>query len=111
MPLIPCPDCEREISNRAPSCPHCGCPIASQAKGRAESDRVSARTVTTQGTGKGLKVLVLVGWLLMLTGIVFGGLVLGSADGSDDFLVPLAMFVVGFVIYLVGRIRTWYEHA
>lgn len=24
MPLIPCPDCSREISLTAPSCPHCG---------------------------------------------------------------------------------------
>ena len=26
MPLITCSDCGREISNRAPACPHCGCP-------------------------------------------------------------------------------------
>ncbi|MBC2605923.1 hypothetical protein [Pelagicoccus albus] len=26
MPLINCPDCDREISSRAPACPHCGCP-------------------------------------------------------------------------------------
>lgn len=28
MPLIPCPDCGREVSDRAPSCPNCGAPIA-----------------------------------------------------------------------------------
>jgi len=27
MPLIACPDCSHEISTRATSCPHCGCPI------------------------------------------------------------------------------------
>ncbi len=26
MPLITCPDCNREISDRAPACPHCGLP-------------------------------------------------------------------------------------
>lgn len=27
MALITCPDCGREISDKAPSCPHCGCPM------------------------------------------------------------------------------------
>jgi hypothetical protein len=28
MPLIPCPDCAREVSSLAPSCPQCGRPMA-----------------------------------------------------------------------------------
>lgn len=28
MPLVSCPDCRRDVSPRAPSCPHCGAPIA-----------------------------------------------------------------------------------
>jgi len=27
MPLIPCPECGREISRKAEACPHCGCPL------------------------------------------------------------------------------------
>ncbi|MBK6435919.1 MAG: hypothetical protein IPF83_08695 [Rhodanobacteraceae bacterium] len=27
MALIPCSECRREISSRAPACPHCGCPV------------------------------------------------------------------------------------
>lgn len=27
LPLIDCPDCRKEISDRAPACIHCGCPI------------------------------------------------------------------------------------
>ena len=26
MALIPCYECEREISDKAPACPHCGAP-------------------------------------------------------------------------------------
>lgn len=28
MALISCPDCGKDVSNRAVSCPNCGCPIA-----------------------------------------------------------------------------------
>ncbi len=27
MALVNCEECEKEISSRAASCPHCGCPI------------------------------------------------------------------------------------
>lgn len=27
MPLIECPDCKKQISDQAPACIHCGCPI------------------------------------------------------------------------------------
>ena len=30
MALVKCPDCGREVSEKAPACPHCGRPIASQ---------------------------------------------------------------------------------
>lgn len=30
MALIKCPDCGREVSSRAKSCPQCGCPIAEE---------------------------------------------------------------------------------
>ena len=32
MPLITCPDCKKEVSDRAPACPHCGAPIAKAAE-------------------------------------------------------------------------------
>lgn len=28
MALLPCPECARDISTRADTCPHCGCPVA-----------------------------------------------------------------------------------
>ena len=31
MALINCPECKREISDRAKSCPHCGCPLEEMA--------------------------------------------------------------------------------
>lgn len=32
MALISCPECGREISDRADSCPHCGCPLTQEPK-------------------------------------------------------------------------------
>jgi len=30
MALINCPECQKEISDKAESCPHCGCPIKNE---------------------------------------------------------------------------------
>ena len=31
MALIACPECDGQVSNRAPACPHCGFPLGSSA--------------------------------------------------------------------------------
>jgi hypothetical protein len=35
MALIDCPECEARISNKAMACPHCGYPLATEAKGES----------------------------------------------------------------------------
>ena len=38
MALISCPECGKEISERAQSCPNCGCPIATQKEAIDETE-------------------------------------------------------------------------
>jgi len=45
MPLIECPDCTGKVSDKAPACPHCGCP-ASALKANLKQQ------VQTSGTAK-----------------------------------------------------------
>lgn len=42
MSLIKCPECGREISDLAASCPHCGCPINQQTPSSASATNPSA---------------------------------------------------------------------
>lgn len=39
MPIIKCPECQKDISDKAPQCPNCGCP-ASQWSGAPEEEAV-----------------------------------------------------------------------
>lgn len=45
MPLIPCPDCGTEVSDRAPVCPKCGRPIAPPVMPPSPTPFASAATV------------------------------------------------------------------
>jgi len=35
MALINCPECKKEVSDAAPTCPNCGVPIAGAKEGKA----------------------------------------------------------------------------
>jgi uncharacterized membrane protein YvbJ len=44
MALIPCPECAHQVSDKAPSCPSCGYPIAG---GRGGLTQVAGRVAGT----------------------------------------------------------------
>ena len=49
--LIPCPECERQVSDRAKACPDCGFPVAEHvAEQRAASER-AARVASRERVG------------------------------------------------------------
>lgn len=49
--LIPCPECECNISDKALTCPHCGCPLGNNAKPKTET-KSTRKTETTSRTRK-----------------------------------------------------------
>lgn len=65
MALIKCPECEKEISDKASSCPSCGYPI-NKTEVETEQDRVNVR-----GKNKGKNFLTF-GGILFLVSMVFG---------------------------------------
>lgn len=65
MSLIKCPECGKEISDKASSCPSCGYPI-NNIEVETEQDRVNIR-----GKNKGKNFLIF-GSVLFLVSMVFG---------------------------------------
>jgi uncharacterized membrane protein YdbT with pleckstrin-like domain len=49
MALIACPDCNREVSDKAPVCPSCGCPVAASAKDAGEKTLLVDHPVLFEG--------------------------------------------------------------
>lgn len=107
MPLINCPDCAAEVSDRAPSCLRCGAPIASA----VESKAAGAALTTTQGTSKKLKMQSLLSSILFWLGVALTiGMAQSGNGNEDDMLVPVLMTMIGLVWYLVTKIRIWWHH-
>ena len=39
MALISCPDCSKEVSDKAPACPNCGCPISASVNSSQDTNK------------------------------------------------------------------------
>ena len=61
MALIKCPECGREVSDKAASCPQCGYPISKLASGTAASTQVSPRQAPVSSLQSGRPVCPLCG--------------------------------------------------
>ncbi|MFA7216724.1 MAG: zinc-ribbon domain-containing protein [Candidatus Paceibacterota bacterium] len=96
MALIKCSECEREISDKAESCPHCGNPMSS----RIES-QVITKKVEIERTNKKWKRQYL--WGVGLT--VLGLFVLGKSVGFG-----LSLLVIGFFTVISSRIGAWWTN-
>jgi hypothetical protein len=72
MPLVKCPDCQTEVSDRAPTCPKCGAPINS-----------STSAVNPQPVPKKKTSVVTWGCLTLIVLAVLGG-VINKMTGVDQ---------------------------
>ena len=87
MALISCPECGREISDKAPACPHCGAPT--KVADKNEEERKKARTkqrANTQGFGC---LLIIIGVILAAVTGGVGGIV--AAVGLIVLIYGLVM--------------------
>ena len=88
--LIKCPECGKEISSKAGSCPHCGCPIKEEKTQVIEAEVVSEKEMKKPGETKEEKLVAqyereievlrkrrktMIGWGIALNVICIAGIV------------------------------------
>ena len=103
MALIKCGECEKEVSNKAAACPGCGAPFESEAIGSGVK-----RLTTTQRTSKSIKLQSLLAGIMTIVGVYL--MVADSAnDEPANGIAPL-IFLIGFIWFIVNRIKKWWHH-
>jgi len=113
MALINCPECNKEISDKAPACPGCGSPIAAAPAIRAAAKEADGSGVpqlqTIQETSKQLKSQMVMSLVLFGAGVVFW-LSVEKTPGGNEGMAPMAVTAAGIVWYLATRYRIWWHH-
>lgn len=74
MALIKCPDCDKDISDKAPTCPSCGCPMKSNQPANV-TDKNAEGLMGKPGTGTHA---LNVGCATLLIGILILWIILSS---------------------------------
>ena len=104
MALTKCSECGKEVSEKAFTCPNCGKPLQDISKATQRSP------VTIEQTKKKWKVVRLISWLMIITGVIL--FIKGLADGSNSLSFRLGIFVgfFGIVGSLIGKFGSWWSN-
>ncbi len=103
MALINCPDCNKEISDKAPTCPGCGAPIVQDIESKGSG---VDHLVTTQATSKALKAQQAIASALFLVGLF----IMFAGKGGDGATFGAVVMVAGIAWYIAARTRIWWHH-
>jgi hypothetical protein len=102
MALIKCPECNRDVSDKATVCPHCARPLA-RTPYRQRPVQVIERT------GKRWKGVRVLGWLLILA----AAFLLSAEWAANDSRGVAAGFSVGLAgvaCLWISRAGAWWYH-
>lgn len=100
MALIDCPSCNKKISDKAKQCPHCGFVLGEASAEDIQRKRGLARYQKKQR----IQNQSLMAMLLFITG--FGFMYWGGTQPGDlQHNLALGACVIGFVWYIVNRVR------
>jgi len=106
MSLTKCSECQKEVSDKAATCPNCGNPINAPVIQVVTNPNTP---VQLEFTSKKWKLVILLSW-----GAIVAGLILLSigVPNQDENLKALGLFAgfLGLVGLLVGKIGAWWSN-
>ena len=98
MSLINCPECNQQISDTAPTCPHCG---FAQKATPVESIGVHQQPITIESTSKTWKLLKILAIVLFLIGGA-----MSSIDKNFGFLI----LIISITIFIAAKFGAWWNN-
>lgn len=107
MALINCPECNKQISDRAAACPVCACPIAAQPTAAATAVP-GPKVQTIEATGKKWKGIQLISTIVLGFSLIALFATMGETDGTDGLWALLAMVSLFALAY--ARFGAWWHH-
>ena len=106
MALINCPECNKEVSDKAATCPSCGVTIAQH----IEMEKHEKKLTTTQLTGKSLKLQSALSGIIFAIGFFMSLSPESQSGGLAGISLHVLLMFFGFVWWVTTRIRIWWNH-
>lgn len=103
MALINCPECDKQISDKASACINCGHPIV---KTTSQHGLNIGDEQPIELTAKRLKLISFLSFGIFVLGIII--VAASTSESSSGFGVLL--IILGCISYIINRIRIWWHH-
>jgi predicted RNA-binding Zn-ribbon protein involved in translation (DUF1610 family) len=102
--LTQCSDCNKTISIRATTCPHCGAPVTIH----GETMVLDASLTTIQQTSKRLKGQIILSAICFFMGLFWFSIGFGAPPPFN--FMGLLLMLGGIIWYLVTKAKIWWHH-
>lgn len=91
MALITCQECEKEVSDKAATCPNCGAPI-------------NDKTTEIEMTNKSLKFYILISFFGVFFVAPFFWFII------KDFAIASAIGIFSLAVFVCSKVASWWRH-
>lgn len=110
MPLITCPECGKQVSDQAASCPHCGYPLtpvkkAEPRKRNANPDFSKMEVIMYRGSKQAIITGIIV-FVFCLTLVAFGVVLLLKFKGIQRVIFPVLLFGFSVPLFIAAIVQT-----
>ena len=103
MSLIKCPECNKQVSTLANTCPNCGAPIAQY----KQSQKINVPITVIEETSKELKLqLIYSGIFTVIAGIILFFVLLSG----NNAILSAILLLIGACWMSIIRIKIWWNH-
>ena len=104
MALIQCPECKKEVSDRAEKCPNCAYPLKD-----TNSDQQDDNVLTIELTSKALKKQMVFAVLFLLVSFLI--VIIASVNRIEALgYFGLICAVASVIWMIVIKVRKWWHH-
>jgi hypothetical protein len=104
--LVSCPECGKQVSDKAANCIGCGAPLGAN---RVEVGAIGKQVSTIEETSKSLKMHIVGAAILFWGGLFILWSASSSGSGGLGHIGAWAT-LIGFFWWLATRLRIWWHH-
>ena len=110
MPLITCPECGKQVSDQATSCPHCGYPLTpvkkeEPRKRNANPDFSKMEVIMYRGSKQAIAAGIMVFALCFML-IVLGVLLVWKFEGIERIIFAVLLFGFSVPLFVAAIVQT-----
>ena len=106
MALVKCPECNKEVSDQAHNCPHCGYPLKKPTKhvGQRNPDFSKMEVIVARNYAVGIVAAVLIFFFVAIF-IGIGIVMLKLLPDIEGLIFAVILFLLALLFFIVGIVQ------